>query len=70
MKTFNVMLTRAYRVTIEAEDEKSARELAEFFIGDPEDKSTEKDQAQYGFNIQEIEMTMNEAIETGEVENT
>ena len=67
MKTFDVMLTRAYKVTIEAEDEKSARELVEFFIGNPKNESTEKEQAQYKFNIQEIEMTLNDAFE---VENT
>jgi len=68
VKTFNVMLTRTYRVTIEAEDENSASELVEFYLGDPEDKSTEKEQAQQKFNIQEIEMTMNEAFEVEEIE--
>jgi len=62
------MLTRTYRVTIEAEDENSASELVEFYLGDPEDKSTEKEQAQQKFNIQEIEMTMNEAFEVEEIE--
>ena len=68
MKTFDVMLTRAYKVTIDAEDEKSAKELAEFFIGDPKDESTEREQSQHKFNIQEIEMTMNEAMEAGKTE--
>jgi len=68
MKTFNVMLTRAYRVQIEAKDEKSAKELVEFYLGDPEDKSSEKDRSQHNFNIQEIEMAMNEASEAEEVE--
>jgi hypothetical protein len=68
MKTFDVMLTRAYKVTIDAEDEKFARELAEFFIGDPKDESTEREQAQYKFNIREIEITMNEAMEAGKTE--
>jgi hypothetical protein len=69
MKTFDVMLTRAYKVTINAEDEKSAKQLAEFFVGDPKDESNEKEKAQYNFNIQEIEMTLNEAFEVEEVEN-
>ena len=68
MKTFKVMLTRAYRVQIEAHDEKSAKELVEFFIGNPKDESTEKERAQHKFNIQEFEMTMNEAFEADEVE--
>ena len=67
MKIFNVMLTRAYRVQIEAEDENSAKELSEFFMGDPKDESTEKDRSQYNFGIQEIEMMMNEAFEVEEV---
>jgi hypothetical protein len=68
MKTFNVMLTRAYRVQIEAEDENSAIELVEFYLGDSEDKSNEIERAQHRFNILEIEMTMNEAFEAEEVE--
>lgn len=68
MKTFNVMLTRAYRVQVQAENEKSAKELVEFFIGNPRDESTEKERSQYKFNIEEIEMTMNEAFESEESE--
>jgi hypothetical protein len=67
MKTFDVMLTRAYKVTIDAEDETSAKQLAEFFIGNPKDESNEKERTQYKFNIQEIEMTLNEAFEAEEV---
>ena len=68
MKTFDVLLTRAYRVQIEAEDENSAMELVEFYLGDPEDKSNEMERTQHRFNIIEIEMTMNEAFEAEEVE--
>lgn len=62
------MLTRAYRVQIEAEYENSAIELVEFYLGDSEDKSNETERAQHRFNILEIEMTMNEAFEAEEVE--
>ena len=68
MKTFDVMLTRAYKVTVDAEDETSAKQLAEFFVGDPKDESNEKEKAQYNFNIQKIDMTLNEAFEAKEVE--
>lgn len=68
MKTFDIMLTRAYRVQIEAKNEKSAKELVEFFIGDPKDESNEIERSQHRFNILEIEMTMNEAFEAEEVE--
>ncbi len=63
MKTFKVNLTRVYSVTIEAEDEASAKELAEFYIGDPKDESTEKHKTEYHFNISRIELKMNEAFE-------
>lgn len=62
------MLTRAYRVQIEAESGKSAKQLVELFIGNPKDESAEKERFQRKFNIQEIEMTMNEAFEANEVE--
>ena len=35
MKTFKVNLTRVYSITIDAEDETSAKQLAEFFVGNP-----------------------------------
>ena len=69
MKTFEVMLTRTYKVTVEAEDEKSAKEIAEYFIGEPEDKSLERERLVYKFNIQEIELMLNEAYEAEEVED-
>ena len=67
MKTFNVILTRAYRVQIEAKNQASAKELVEYFIGNPKDESNEKERSQHKFDIQEIEMTMNEAFEVEEV---
>ena len=56
-----------YRVQIEAKNQKSAKELVEFFIGNPKDESTEKERLKYKFNIQDVEMTMNEAFEAEEV---
>ncbi len=67
MKTFKVNLTRVYSVTIDAEDKSSAKQLAEFFIGNPKDESTEKDKADYNFNIKEINLSMNEAFEAEEI---
>jgi hypothetical protein len=67
MKTFKVSLTRTYNITVEAEDEKSALEAVEFFIGDPEDKSIKKEQEKYHFKINEIEMILNEAFEAEEI---
>ncbi len=67
MKTFKVNLTRVYSITIDAEDETSAKQLAEFFVGNPNDESNEKENADYSVNIKEIEMLMNEAFEVVEV---
>ncbi len=69
MKTFNVTLTRAYKVQIEAENEDLARKLVEFYLGDPEDKSNEKERSLQKFNIIEIELTLNDALEVEEVKN-
>lgn len=68
MKTFDVILTRAYKVKIEAENEMDARELVEFFVGIPDDKSNKRERSQYKFIIRDIDMTLNEAFEAEEVE--
>lgn len=67
MKTFKINLTRVYSVSIEAKDETSAKHLAEILIGNQKDESTEKDKADYNFNIKEINLELNEAFETEEV---
>ena len=64
MGTYTVNLTRVYKVTIDAEDESSAKEYVEFFLGDPQDLSNEQDRTDYKFNIQEIEMVLNESFDT------
>ena len=67
MKTFKVNLTRVYSITIDANDKSSAKQLVEFFLSKPKDDSTEKDKADYNFNIKEIEMLINEAFEVAEI---
>lgn len=39
MKTFEIDLSRVYKIKIDAEDENSAKQLTEFFIGNPKDES-------------------------------
>lgn len=63
MNTFNVDLTRVYKIKIKAEDENSAKQLVEFFIGNPKDESNDKDRKEYNFQIQNIEMMLNDAVE-------
>lgn len=67
MKKFKVTLTRAYTVEMLADNINDARHCAEFFVGNPKDESTEKEQKEYQFKIGEMEMVMNEAMEAEEV---
>ena len=63
MKTYKVSLSRAYVVTIEAEDEENAKDYTEFFIGDCCDVSTFEDRKKHNFSIEEIDPTINDAID-------
>ncbi len=63
MKTFEVLLTRSYKVEIDAADETSARFNAEFFVGGEKDLSLANERAENGFRINDIEMTVNEAVD-------
>ncbi len=66
MKTFEVLLTRSYIVEIDAKDKRDALFNAEFFIGGEKDVSNERERAERGFRINEIEMTLNDAIKCTE----
>lgn len=63
MKNYKVSLTRVYHVDIEAKDEESAKEIVEYYLGDPKDVSNDAERNKEHFNIGEIEMVMNEATE-------
>ena len=63
MKTYEVLLHRDYIVNIDANNEEEAKSLAEFFIASENDASTEKEQEQHSFRINEIEMVTNDAFE-------
>ncbi len=69
MKTFQVSLAKTYTVSIVADEEEQARRLAEFYTGDIQDISTEKERQSKNFSIQEIECQINEAIDCTEIEN-
>ncbi len=66
MKTFEVLLTRSYIIKIDAKDETEALRNVEFFIGGEKDLSNEKERANRAFRINNIEMTVNEAVESYE----
>ena len=58
------MLHRSYIIDVLAENEISAMECAEYFIGNPGDVSTEIEKQKYNFKVGNIEMSYNEATET------
>jgi len=66
MKTFKVLLHRDYIVNINTNNEKKAKELAEYYIGNAKDESTDKEREQHNFRINEIEMVTNDAFEVEE----
>jgi len=63
MNTYRVALSRSFFVTIDAQNEHDAKELFEFFVGNPKDLSKQEDRLTHHFNIQEIECVVNEAID-------
>lgn len=66
-KTFQVALTKSFLVTVEAENQEIAGEIAEFYTSDIQDLSLEKDKIEQNFSIQEIECTYNQATEVQEI---
>ncbi|NMX21865.1 hypothetical protein C5S30_05425 [ANME-1 cluster archaeon GoMg4] len=67
MKKYEVLLTRSYMVTIQAENEDQALRYTEFYLGDCPDLSKHKDRMEQKFKIKEIEMTFNDAFESKEI---
>ncbi len=63
MKTFQVVLTKSFLVTVNAENEQDAKHFAEFYTSDVKDISTEKDRQNEHFSLEEIECTVNEAFD-------
>jgi pyridoxine 5'-phosphate synthase PdxJ len=67
MKTFQVSLTKTYTVNIVADDKERAKRLVEFYTGDIQDISTEKDHLAEDFSIEQIENQTNDAIDCDEL---
>lgn len=70
MKTFEVELTKTYKVTIRTDNEDNARVLSEFFTSDITNLSAKSDEEKYNFQIKEIECVMNESNQVIELEQT
>jgi hypothetical protein len=63
MNTYRVSLTRTYLVAIKAKNEYNAKRFSEFFLGDCMDLSSKKDRTENNFQIEDVEMVYNEALE-------
>jgi hypothetical protein len=63
MPLYQISLSRSFLVTIEAPNEERANFLSEFFIGDCPDISKQFDREEFQFQIHEIEMATNEAVD-------
>ena len=68
MPKYKVFLTRVYSVEVDAESKPDAKNIAEFFIGDPSDLSDHRDRSQRKFSIGEMVMALNEAYEADEIQ--
>jgi len=67
MKKYEVLLGRSYIVTVCAQNHDTARRCVEFYLGDCPDLSKSIDRKDLGFEIKEMEMTVNEAFEAREI---
>ena len=63
MNTFEVILTKSYLVTVNANTDKQARNIAEFYTSDIKDISVDQDRKKYKFSIGKIDCRVNEALE-------
>lgn len=69
MKTYQVVLTKSYAVTVKAETKDKAKRFTELYTGDIQDISTDKDRKKSNFSIEEIDSRVNESLEAKEIKN-
>ena len=69
MKTYQVVLTKSYVVTVNAETKEKAKRFAEFYTGDIQDISTDENRRKSNFSIEEIDSRINESLEAEEIKN-
>jgi hypothetical protein len=69
MNMYQVTLTKSYLVKIKSNSQEEAMRLAEFYTGDISDISNVGDQIKEKFSIEEIECTVNEAVDCENIEN-
>lgn len=66
MKTYQVVLTKSYAVTVRADSAQKAERVVEFYTSNVKDISTNEDRKKFNFSIEEIECGMNESLEAEE----
>ena len=64
---YQITLTKAYTVTINANGETQAKRLAEFYTGDIQDISTDQARKERNFSIEQIKCAMNEGFDVKEI---
>jgi len=62
MKTYQVVLSKSYLVTVNAKTKEQARNVCEFYTNDIQDISTAENRENEKFLIENIECTVNEAL--------
>ena len=69
MKTYQVVLTKSYVVTVNAETKEKAKRFTEFYTGDIQSLLTLEDAKREKFSIEEIDSRINESLEAEEIKN-
>ena len=67
MKTYEVVLTKSYLVTVSAKTKKQARRVCEFYTNDIQNISTIANREKEKFLIENIECTVNETFDCQEI---
>ena len=68
MKTYQVVLTKSYLVSVSARTKKQAQRVCEFYTNDIHDISTIENRKKEEFQIENIKCTMNETFDCREIE--
>jgi len=67
MKTYQVVLTKSYLVTVRAKTKEKARRTCEFYTNNIQDISTKENREKEKFLIKNIERTVNETFDCREI---
>lgn len=68
MKSYQIVLTKSYLVSVCAETKEQARWVCEYYTNDVQDISFLEDRENEKFNIENIRCTMNETYYCTEIE--